>query len=125
MRAREKEHVIAVVDNEAALREALGNLLRPAGYGVRTFASAEDFLASEGWHSVDCLILDAQLPGMSGLELQRYLGANGFQPPVIFVTQDKDGQVVQALRGGALAFLRKPFEDEDLLVRVVQSACTQ
>jgi FixJ family two-component response regulator len=125
MRVLEKELVIAVVDNEAALCEALGNLLRPAGYGVRTFASAEDFLASEGWHSVDCLILDAQLPGMSGLELQRYLGANGFQPPVIFVTQDKDGQVVQALRGGASAFLRKPFEDEDLLVRVVQSACTQ
>jgi FixJ family two-component response regulator len=121
MRAREKEFVIAVVDNEAALREALSKLLRPAGYGVRTFASAEDFLASEGWHSVDYLILDAQLPGMSGLELQWHLGANGFQAPVIFVTEDKDGYLAQALRGGALAFLRKPFEDEDLLLRAVRA----
>ena len=102
MRAREKEFVIAVVDGEPAPCEALGNLLRPAGYGVRTFASAEEFLASEGWHSVDCLILDAQLQGMSGLELQRHVAAKGFQVPVIFVTQDKDGQMVQALRGGAL-----------------------
>jgi FixJ family two-component response regulator len=125
MRAREKEFVIAVVDGEAALREALSNLLRPAGYGVKTFASAEDFLGSEGWHIVNCLILDAQLPGMSGLELQRHLAAKGFQIPVIFVTQDKDGQMAQALRDGALAFLRKPFEDEDLLLRAVQRACTR
>jgi FixJ family two-component response regulator len=81
------------------------------------------FLASEGWHTVDCLILDAQLPGMSGLELQRYLGANSFQAPVIFATEDKDGHLAQALRGDALAFLRKPFEDEDLLLRAVQCAC--
>jgi FixJ family two-component response regulator len=101
MRAREKEFVIAVVDNEAALREALSNLLRPAGYGVRTFASGEDFLASEGWHSVDCLILDAQLPSMSGLELQRHSARNGFQAPVIFVTEDKEGHLAKALRGGA------------------------
>jgi FixJ family two-component response regulator len=77
--------VVAIVD-ETALCEALSNLLRPAGYRVQTFASAEDFLASEGWHSVDCLILDAQLPGMSGLELQRHLARNGFQAPGIFVT---------------------------------------
>lgn len=81
-------------------------------------------MASEGWHSADCLILDAQLPGMSGLELQRHLAANGFRVPVIFVTEDKDGQMAQALRGGALAFLRKPFEDQGLLLRAVQSACT-
>jgi FixJ family two-component response regulator len=122
MRVREKELVIAVVDNEAALREALSKLLRPAGYGVKTFASADDFLASEGWHSVDCLILDAHLPGMSGLELQRHLARNGFQAPVIFVTEDKAGHLAQALRGGALAFLRKPLEDEGLLLRAVQCA---
>jgi FixJ family two-component response regulator len=81
--------VIAVVDGETALCEALSNLLRPAGYGVQTFASVEDFLASEGWHSVDCLILDARLPGMSGLELRRHLAGNGFQVPVIFVTEDR------------------------------------
>ena len=108
-------------DNEAALREALSKLLRPAGYGVQTFASAEDFLASEGWHSVDCLILDVQLPGMSGLALQRHLARKGFQAPVIFVTEDKDGHLAQALRGGALAFLRKPL-DGDLLLRTVQCA---
>ena len=81
--------MIAIVDDETALCEALLNLLRPAGYGVRAFASAEDFLASEGWHSVDCLILDARLTGMSGLELRRHLAANGFQAPVIFVTEDR------------------------------------
>jgi FixJ family two-component response regulator len=125
MRAREKEFVIAVVDDEAAQCEVLSNLLRPAGYGVQSFLSAEDFLASEGWHNVDCLILDTQLPGMSGLELQRHLGANGFQVPVVFVAEDKDGHLAQALRGGALAFLRKPLEDEDLLLRAVQCACTR
>ena len=96
--------MIAVMDDETALREALSNLLIPAGEGVQAFASAEGFLASEGWRSVDCLILDTRLPGMSGLELQRHVAANGFQFPVIFVTEDKDGQMAQALRGGALAF---------------------
>ena len=117
--------MIAVVDDEAALCEALSNLLRPAGYGVQTFTSAEDFLASEGWHSMDCLILNARLPGMSGLELRRHLAANGFQVLVILVTEDKDGQMAQALRGGALAFLRKSFEDQGLLLRAVQCACTR
>ncbi|MDQ3580214.1 MAG: response regulator [Pseudomonadota bacterium] len=74
---------------------------------------------------MDCLILDAQLPGMSGLELQRHLAGNGFQVRVIFVTEDKGGHLAQALRGGALAFLRKPLEDEDLLLRAVQCACTR
>ena len=127
MRTEEHEFVIAVVDDEAALREALESLLRSAGFKALTFASAEEFLASERGKGAACLILDVRLPGMSGLELQLHLAKSSSQIPIVFITaqEDADGRLLaQALRGGALACLRKPFDDEDLL-RAVQSAVAQ
>ena len=116
--------VIAIVDDQAALREATENLLKSAGLKAVSFASAEDFLQATPLNGAGCLILDVRLPGMSGLELQQHLAADGIHVPIVFITaqEDSDGQMrAQALRSGALAFLRKPFNDEDLL-NAVRSA---
>ena len=116
--------VIAIVDDQAALREATENLLKSAGLKAVSFASAEDFLQAAPLNGTGCLILDVRLPGMSGLELQLHLAADGIHVPIVFITaqEDSDGQMrAQALRSGALAFLRKPFNDEDLL-NAVRSA---
>jgi FixJ family two-component response regulator len=116
--------VIAIVDDQAALREATENLLKSAGLKAVSFASAEDFLQATPLDGAGCLILDVRLPGMSGLELQQRLAADGIHVPIVFITaqEDSDGQMrAQALRSGALAFLRKPFSDEDLL-NAVRSA---
>ena len=116
--------VIAIVDEQAALREATENLLKSAGLKAVSFASAEDLLQARALDGAGCLILDVRLPGMSGLELQQHLAADGIHVPIVFITaqEDSDGQMrAQALRSGALAFLRKPFNDEDLL-NAVRSA---
>ena len=116
--------VIAIVDDQAALREATENLLKSAGLKAVSFASAEDFLRATPLDGAGCLILDVRLPGMSGLELQQRLAADGIHVPIVFITaqEDGDGRMrAQALRSGALAFLRKPFSDEDLL-NAVRSA---
>ena len=116
--------VVAVVDDQSALREATENLLKSAGLKAVSFASAEDFLQAAPLDGAGCLILDVRLPGMSGLELQQHLAADGIHVPIVFITaqEDGDGRMrAQALRSGALAFLRKPFNDEDLL-NAVRSA---
>ena len=116
--------VIAIVDDQAALREATENLLKSAGLKAVSFASAEDFLQAAPLAGAGCLILDVRLPGMSGLELQEHLAADGIRVPVVFITaqEDSDGRMrAQALRSGAPAFMRKPFSDEDLL-NAVRSA---
>ena len=116
--------VVAVVDDQSALREATENLLKSAGLKAVSFASAEDFLQARALEGAGCLILDVRLPGMSGLELQEHLAADGIHLPVVFITaqEDSDGRMrARALRSGALAFLRKPFGDEDLL-NAVRSA---
>jgi FixJ family two-component response regulator len=116
--------VIAIVDDQAALREATENLLKSAGLKAVSFASAEDLLQARALDGAGCLILDVRLPGMSGLELQQHLAADGIHVPIVFITaqEDGDGRMrAQALRSGALAFLRKPFSDEDLL-NAVRSA---
>jgi FixJ family two-component response regulator len=110
--------VVAVVDDEEAVREATESLLRSAGFGAETYASAEDFLRSRRHAVVGCLVVDIALPGMTGLELQRYLTASGSRVPIVFITahDDSDGRMqAQALQAGAIAFLHKPFGDDDLL----------
>ncbi len=119
-----EQFVIAIVDDQAALREATENLLKSAGLKAVSFASAEDFLQAAPLDGAGCLILDVRLPGMSGLELQQRLAADGIHVPIVFITaqEDGDGRMrAQALHSGALAFLRKPFNDEDLL-NAVRSA---
>jgi FixJ family two-component response regulator len=108
--------LISVVDDDESVREALESLLRSAGFKAEVFASAEQFLRSDRAREVDCLIVDVRMPGMNGLELQRQLAADGSRVPIIFITAHGDEIArAQALRAGAVAFLRKPFSEQALL----------
>jgi FixJ family two-component response regulator len=108
--------LISIVDDDEALRRSLDNLIRSAGFRVRGFASAEAFLESNQLSETDCLVLDVRIPGKSGLELQRQLAATRSDVPIIFMTAYESGdQRKQALEAGAVAFLNKPFDEQDLL----------
>jgi FixJ family two-component response regulator len=106
--------LIAIVDDDEAIREATQGLLKAVGYATEIFPSAEDFLASGRLNEVACLITDLQLGGMSGLQLQRQLGSLGFMTPIIVMTAfPEDGR--RALAAGALCVLDKPFIKDELL----------
>jgi FixJ family two-component response regulator len=108
--------LISIVDDDEALRRSLDNLIRSAGFRACGFSSAEDFLGSNKLSETDCLVLDVRIPGVSGLELQRELAAMSSDVPIIFMTAYESGdQRKQALEAGAVAFLNKPFAEEDLL----------
>ena len=108
--------VIAIVDDDEALREAMRSLVRSLGYGVSTFGSAEEFLNSEQLDDTSCLITDVQMPGLSGIDLQDRLIAGGHRFPIIFITGYPDENVrVRAMKAGAIGFLSKPCRDEHLL----------
>jgi FixJ family two-component response regulator len=106
---------ISIVDDDASIRGALTSLMRSVQLDVEAFASAEEFLASERLHDTSCLILDVNLPGMSGFELQNHLNAERRGIPIIFITAQADEASRQrALRGGAIDFLGKPVRCEPL-----------
>jgi FixJ family two-component response regulator len=107
---------VFVVDDDRSIRESLSDLIRSAGLNVQTFASAQEFLISPRPDVPSCLVLDVQLPGLSGLELQQKL-AEGHAPiPIIFITGYGDvPMTVQAMKAGAVEFLTKPFGDDVLL----------
>jgi FixJ family two-component response regulator len=108
--------LIAVVDDDEAIREATESLIRSVGFRVVVYASAEDFLRSSHLPVTACLIVDVRMPGMSGLELQRQLTTAHYAIPIIFITAHGDAATrARALRAGAVAFLDKPFSDEVLL----------
>jgi FixJ family two-component response regulator len=108
--------LVAVVDDDDSVRESLGGLFRSVGYAARGFASADAFLQSDDLTKTDCVILDVRMPGMSGLELQRRLVASHPDVPVIFMTAHDDARArSQALSGGAVDYLIKPFSEEALL----------
>jgi FixJ family two-component response regulator len=108
--------LISVVDDDDSVRESLSGLIRSVGFGVRVFASAEEFLTSDRLADTDCLILDVRMPGMNGLELQRRLATNHLVIPIIFITAHGDEETrVRALNGGAVEYLLKPFSEEALL----------
>src|ERR1700723_985989 len=108
--------MVTVVDDDEPYRAALERLLRSDGFRVRSFASAEDFLKSGKQHETGCLIADIRMPGMSGLDLQAKLNANHCPIPIIFVTAHGDEKMrLQAMRGGAVKFLAKPFDGAILL----------
>jgi FixJ family two-component response regulator len=108
--------LIAVVDDDEAIREATESLIRSVGFRVVVYASAEDFLRSSHLPVTACLIVDVRMPGMSGLELQRQLTTANYSIPIIFITAHGDADTrARALRAGAVAFLDKPFSDEVLL----------
>jgi FixJ family two-component response regulator len=107
---------VFVVDDDAAMREALSSLLRSIGWQVKTFATAAEFLAHSRPPTPACLVLDVRLPGLSGLDLQRTLSEVGVALPIIFMTGHGDVPMsVQAMKAGAVEFLSKPFREEDLL----------
>ena len=111
--------MVAVIDDDEAFRTALQRLLKAAGFPVRSFASAEDFLKSGQQHETGCLITDIRMPGMSGLDLQAKLGAEHCPIPTIFITAHGDEKMrLQAMRGGAVKFLAKPFDGAILLEAV-------
>jgi FixJ family two-component response regulator len=109
--------LISVVDDDESVRESLAGLMRVVGFAVAEFPSAEEFLHSTQLGGTACLILDVQMPGMNGLELQRHLAATQVKIPIIFITAHTgdDGVHSAALDGGATAFLSKPLSEETVL----------
>ena len=107
---------VFLTDDDPAIRDAVGLLLRANGLAVETFASAVDFLESDAVQRPGCLLLDVRMPGMSGLELQAYLAREEIRIPVVIITGHGDvAMAVRAMRAGALDFIEKPFNDEALI----------
>jgi FixJ family two-component response regulator len=118
----ESDAIIAIVDDDASAREGLQSLIRSAGWRVQTFVSAQEFLARRGAETPSCLILDLQLPGLSGLDLQERMAEVGLAIPIVFLTGHGDIPAsVQAMKAGAVEFLTKPL-DEEKLFQAIQEA---
>ena len=108
--------LIAIVDDDESVRDALTSLLHSVGWPAEGFASAEAFLQSGHVHTTACLLLDVRLPGISGLELQRQLHSSEARLPIIFLTAHGTATMrAQTLQAGAVAFFTKPFSDTALL----------
>jgi FixJ family two-component response regulator len=114
--SREQDAIIAIVDDDPSVRRGLERLIRSAGWKAETFASAQEFLARPGAEAPSCLVLDLQLPGLSGLALQKRMAEVGLEIPIVFLTGH--GSIpasVQAMKAGAIEFLTKPVDEQDLL----------
>jgi len=112
----EADSTVLVIDDDPDLRASVGRLLRSSGADVELFATISDFLKSDPPDGPACLVLDVRLPGQSGLDLQRELARAKRKLPIIFITGHGDIPMsVQAMKGGAIEFLTKPFRDQDLL----------
>ncbi len=111
--------LIAIVDDDEPLREALGSVLKASGFSIDAFASAEEFLAFPRWRETACLILDVRLPGMSGIELQRRLLDVDSPVPIVFMTAHGDASLRDvAMKAGAAGFLNKPVRSDTLLTEI-------
>lgn len=110
---------VFLTDDDPAIRDAVGLLLRANGLAVETFASAVDFLESDAVQRPGCLLLDVRMPGMSGLDLQKRLQEIGCRMPIIFMTGHGDvPMAIRAMKAGAFDFVEKPFEAQTLLNRI-------
>jgi FixJ family two-component response regulator len=119
---KDADAIVFVVDDDPSIREAIESLIRLAGLRVETFGTAQEFLRSKRPDAPGCVVLDVELPGLSGLDLQRELAAHGIKLPIIFITgYGNIPMSVRAMKAGALEFLTKPFRDEDLLDAVQQA----
>ena len=122
LKLQKPDAFIAIVDDDLSAREGLESLLRSEGWKVQTFASAQEFLARRGTEAPSCLVLDLQLPGLSGLDLQQRMAEVELDIPIVFLTGHGNIPAsVQAMKAGAVEFLTKPFDEQDLL-RAVQEA---
>ena len=121
----QKSFTVYVVDDDESIRKALKRLLRSMGYHAVAFESAEDFMEATSCRGEGCLVLDIRLPGMTGLDLQEKLASSGVKYPVIFMTAHDNPQWQEkAKKAGALAYLRKPFDEQSLL-GAIQLACPE
>jgi len=112
----QQQPIVFVVDDDISVRESLELLIKFAGWQPETFASAEEFLARPRSATPSCLVLDVSLPALNGLELQKLIGVDRVDMPIIFITGHGDvPMTVQAMKAGAVEFLIKPFDDEVLL----------
>ena len=119
---KDPDAVVFVVDDDSSIREAIESLVKLAGIRVETFGTAQEFLRNERPDLPGCIVLDVELPGLSGLDLQRELAAHGIKLPIIFITGYGDIPMsVRAMKAGALEFLTKPFRDQDLLNAIQQA----
>jgi FixJ family two-component response regulator len=111
--------VVFVVDDDPSVRKSLTRLLSAAGYAVEAFASAREFLGREGHAGPSCLVLDVRMPGLTGLDVQAALAGAGRRTPIVFVTGHGDVSMsVTAMKRGAVDFLTKPFDAEELLAAI-------
>jgi FixJ family two-component response regulator len=118
--------VIAIVDDDEPLREALGSVMKAAGLSIHTFSSAEEFLNSHHIETTACLVLDVRLPGMSGIELQARLLAENSRIPIVFISGHGDAPLREAaMRAGAAAFLSKPVRSDALLKAIGSAAAAR
>jgi FixJ family two-component response regulator len=114
--------IVFVVDDDVSVRESLELLIRCEGWQPETFASAQEFLARPRVLAPSCMILDLSLPGLNGLELQKRIGVDRIEMPIIFITGHGDvPTTVQAMKAGAVEFLTKPFSD-DVLLNAIRDA---
>jgi len=119
MNSKDTSHIVAIVDDDRSVQSALKDLMESAGLSARCFGSAEEFLEWDRRNRTGCLVADVRMPGMSGLELQARLKAEGSRIPIIFITAHGDARMKsQAMEAGAAGFLSKPFDDEVLLQKV-------
>jgi FixJ family two-component response regulator len=115
--------LISIIDDHSLIRAAIEDLVRSLGFSARTFASAESFLQSSSIRETGCLILDVQMPKMSGVDLQDHLSQNGFNIPIIFITAYSDEATKErALNAGAICFLRKPLDIGRRLIDCLNAA---
>jgi FixJ family two-component response regulator len=113
---RESDAIIAIVDDDPSVREGLSSLIRSVGLRVETFGSAQEFLARPGAEAPSCLVLDLQLPGLSGLDLQKRMAEVKLEIPIVFLTGHGNIPAsVRAIKAGAVEFLTKPFDEQELL----------
>lgn len=119
---RQSEAVIAIVDDDASVQRGLQRLIRSAGWKVETFASAQEFLARSRTELPNCVLLDLQLPGLSGLDLQKRMAEVGLEIPIVFLTGHGNIPVsVQAMKAGAVQFLTKPVDEQELLQAIEEA----
>ena len=114
--ALQRQFTVHVVDDDASVRSALSRLFRAKGHSVRTFESAEAYLTEASPEEPGCVVLDINMPGMDGLTLQERMSDRGFNAPIVFVSAHGNiSASVRAMKHGAVDFLEKPFEEDDLL----------
>ena len=119
MTSNSSSKLVAIVDDDQSVQNALKDLMESVGISAMCFGSAQEFLASDERNQTACLIADVRMPGISGLEMQAKLKAEGSFIPIIFITAHADAKIkMQAIKAGAIEFLSKPFDDEVLLEKV-------